>query len=81
VHVIDVSNPFWRRQREAVEGLLAQLGAGGKPAIIAWNKSDLVSDARPGEGVAVSAKTGAGLMDLRSALQQALHGTQKEIIA
>jgi GTP-binding protein HflX len=81
VHVIDVSNPFWRRQREAVEALLAQLGAGGKPVVIAWNKSDLVADAPPGDGVAVSAKTGAGLADLRAALQQALHGARREIIA
>jgi GTP-binding protein HflX len=72
LHVVDVSNPFWQRQREAVETLLAQLGAGDTPVIIAWNKTDLVPDAQFGDGVAVSAKTGAGLATLRTAIEATL---------
>jgi GTPase len=72
VHVVDISNPFWRRQREAVEKLVEQLGAAGKPTVVAWNKTDLASDLVGGEGVAVSAKTGSGLPELRAAIAQAL---------
>ena len=72
LHVIDVSNPFWERQRDAVDALLAQLGAGDKPKLVAWNKTDLTSDALPGPGIAVSAKTGSGLPALRDAISKSL---------
>ncbi|MBV8222721.1 MAG: GTPase HflX [Candidatus Eremiobacteraeota bacterium] len=89
LHVIDVSNPYWRRQRDAVETLLAQLGAGDKPAVIAWNKTDLTPQPmgngrgeRPhDEGVAVSAKTGDGLTQLRAALERSLHRKESEVHA
>ena len=81
VHVIDVSNPFWHRQRDAVEALLAQLGAGGTPTVIAWNKIDVVRHAPHEAGVAVSAKTGAGLLDLKVAMQEALHSNHGEATA
>jgi GTP-binding protein HflX len=72
LHVVDVSNPFWQRQREAVEMLLGQLGAGDVPVVIAWNKTDLAPAMPYGDGVAVSAKTGAGLPALRLAIADAL---------
>jgi GTP-binding protein HflX len=73
LHVIDASNPHWQRQRDSVDVVLRELGAVGKPTIYAWNKIDLLSydgsrrdlgDA----GVLVSAKTGVGLPELRSAM-------------
>ncbi|MBC5824166.1 MAG: GTPase HflX [Candidatus Eremiobacteraeota bacterium] len=73
LHVIDASNPFWERQRHAVEAVLRQLGAGDKPLIIAWNKIDAAEDFSAGvDGVALSAKTGAGLVKLRAVLAAAL---------
>jgi GTP-binding protein HflX len=72
LHVVDVSNPFWQRQREAVEMLLAQLGAGDVPVVIAWNKTDLAPATPFGDGIPVSAKTGAGLPALRAAIADAL---------
>ncbi|MBV8284033.1 MAG: GTPase HflX, partial [Candidatus Eremiobacteraeota bacterium] len=72
VHVVDISNPFWPRQRDAVEALLLQLGAGGKPTVLVWNKTDLGAQQPPDDGVAVSAKTGTGLSDLRARIQQTL---------
>ncbi len=68
LHVVDVSNPFWQRQREAVEAVLAQLGAGDKPTIIAWNKTDIADDSPHDGGIIVSAKTGAGLPELKRLL-------------
>jgi GTP-binding protein HflX len=73
VHVIDASNPFWERQRESVEAILAELGAGATPTIFAWNKTDL-EDQHPiaSDGIALSAKTGRGLAELKSAIADAL---------
>jgi len=68
IHVIDASNPFWSRQRESVDAILRELGAGDKPTVLAWNKSDVAGSSALGDGVAVSAKTGAGLADLRAAI-------------
>jgi GTP-binding protein HflX len=72
VHVIDASNPFWERQRSSVESILKDLEAADKPTIIAWNKTDVASAHIGGEGIAVSAKTGAGLAELRAAIENAL---------
>lgn len=68
VHVIDVSNPYWERQRSSVEAILSELGALEKPTLLAWNKTDLAETVHPREGVAVSAKTGRGLAELKAAL-------------
>ncbi len=40
VHVIDASSPMRDRQRRVVEDVLAELGAGGKPALVVYNKID-----------------------------------------
>jgi len=72
LHVIDASNPFWERQRASVEAILADLGAGDKPTIIAWNKTDVSESPHPDEGIAVSAKTGRGLRELKDAIAVAV---------
>jgi len=72
LHVIDVSNPFWERQRRSVEKILEELGAASKPAVIAWNKTDVAEARHPNEGIAVSAKTGRGLNALKETLARAL---------
>jgi len=79
VHVVDLSNPFWQRQRDAVDALLAQLGAGDKPVVMAWNKTDLTAGVVPDGGVGVSAKTGAGLPALRARIQKALTAARSEV--
>ena len=73
LHVIDASNPFWERQRDSVEAILADLGAGEKPTIVAWNKTDIAEVTHAREGVAVSARTGRGLAELKALLAQRLH--------
>ena len=72
LHVIDASNPFWERQRASVEKILAELGAGEKPTLLAWNKADIAQAGHPREGVVVSAKTGLGLGELKAAIAEAL---------
>jgi GTPase len=45
LHVVDTSSPMRERQRKVVEEVLQELGAGGKPTIIVYNKIDLSSSA------------------------------------
>jgi len=44
VHVVDASHPDARAQLEAVERVLAEIGADGTPRILALNKIDRVAD-------------------------------------
>jgi len=74
VHVRDISHPDSDAQREDVEAVLAEIGAGGEggaPLIEAWNKIDLLEAeegerveaeaARRDDVVRISALTGEGL--------------------
>jgi GTP-binding protein HflX len=70
LHVVDASHPHAQLQQEAVEAVLGELGLADRPTILVWNKIDRLGQSpfpwRPGSGrVAISAKTGVGLDDLR----------------
>lgn len=80
LHVIDSASPGRERQIEAVEKVLAEIGADKVPQLRIYNKLDLTGVA-PGVGrdeygrlhsVYVSAQTGAGLELLRDALSEML---------
>jgi GTP-binding protein HflX len=77
VHVRDISHPDSDAQREDVEAVLAEIGAGGEggaPTIEAWNKIDLLEGdetervkaeaARRDDVIRISALAGTGLDDL-----------------
>ncbi|HEX8624647.1 MAG TPA: GTPase HflX [Allosphingosinicella sp.] len=77
VHVRDISHPDSDAQREDVEAVLKEIGAGGEggaPLVEAWNKIDLLDGeggervqaeaARREEVVRISALTGEGLDEL-----------------
>ena len=68
LHVIDVSNPEWRRQADVVEALIAELGAGELPRINVYNKCDKLppGEITPhGEDICLlSARTGEGVAEL-----------------
>jgi GTP-binding protein HflX len=70
VHVVDASNPDWPRQMEAVDATLHDLHVDAKPRLIAFNKVDAVDGAPPRlpHALYVSAKSGAGVGDLRETL-------------
>lgn len=80
VHVLDVSHPAWERQRQAVEELLEELGADGKPTVLALNKTDRLPADRVAElvartgGVPISALRRTGLEELLARVAQALPG-------
>ncbi|MGE5320059.1 MAG: GTPase HflX [Hyphomicrobiaceae bacterium] len=80
LHVIDSASPGRERQIEAVDKVLAEIGADAVPQLRIYNKLDLTGVA-PGVGrdeygklqsVYVSAQTGAGLELLRDALSEIL---------
>jgi GTP-binding protein HflX len=69
VHVLDASNPDWPRQRASVEAILTELELDDKPRLMVFNKCDLATGALlPSEGLAVSARKGTGLAELRELL-------------
>src|SRR6266852_6151668 len=81
VHVVDASYPAMQRQVEAVEQVLEEIGAGGRPVVVALNKLDLLPAGTTVQlnGVAatlpsvqVSALTGAGVDDLLRCISQTL---------
>lgn len=44
IHVIDIANPYWELQRDAVYETLAELGVTEKPIITVFNKADRVKE-------------------------------------
>ncbi|MCC7182150.1 MAG: GTPase HflX [Rhodocyclaceae bacterium] len=84
LHVVDASNPGHDAQIDAVERVLAEIGASEVPTLIVWNKIDRTHVA-PGvdrdphgriRRVRLSARTGAGLSDLRAALAEMMADPQ-----
>lgn len=82
LHVIDVSQPMWELQRDAVIETLESLGAGEKPTITVFNKIDAAPrflarelvEQWPGS-VAISARTGAGMQPLLVAMERQVRAT------
>ncbi len=82
LHIVDVSNPAWELQVDAVMETITDLGAEGVQLVTVFNKIDALDDptiARelvsswPGS-VAISAKNGTGIPDLLDAVVKASHG-------
>src|ERR1700728_4340818 len=79
VHVVDGSDPEPEAQIAAVRGVLAEIGAADVPELVVVNKIDTADPvvlqalrAREPGSISVSAKTGAGLAQLRDAIEAAL---------
>ena len=79
LHVVDSASPARLREAEDVMKVLAEIGADSIPQIQVWNKID-ASGLEPGidrdeygriSRVRVSARSGAGLAELRSAVVEA----------
>jgi len=68
------------RKREVTKQMIADLGAGAKPLIEVYNKCDNAVDEGylPHGAICISAKTGAGIDNLLSALQKAVSEGKKE---
>ena len=76
LHVVDVSHPQADEQILAVNAVLEEIGAAGKPTLMVFNKTDRLASNdslnqyldRCSNAVGVSAKTGAGLSELLAEL-------------
>ncbi len=84
LHVVDASHSEWARQMDAVQATLAAIGAAELPQIEVFNKVDRLaaSAAAAMPGVAVSARDGAGIEQLRAAIADRLRErrVQREFI-
>jgi len=78
MHVVDASSEVRDAQAEAVDVVLAEIPAGAAPRLLVWNKID-VAGLQPGverdqygriSRVFVSARTGAGMEELRDAIAE-----------
>src|SRR5690606_32151945 len=90
LHVVDASSPAREAQAADVEKVLEEIGAGGVPRILVWNKIDAALTGRelaPAverdqygriTRVFVSARTGAGLDGLREAIAEFARGRAGE---
>jgi GTPase len=87
LHVVDSAAGARDEQAADVDKVLAEIGAGGIPQILVWNKIDAAGLA-PGverdeygriRRVFVSARSGAGLADLRGAIAEAAQARQPRI--
>lgn len=88
LHVVDAAAPEerMRRDMEAVDAVLEEIGAGAKPRLLVLNKSDLLDEeerrevaiAHP-DAVLVSARDGSGLERLRERIEAAFEDTLAEV--
>lgn len=82
VHVIDVSNPEWRKQVEVVDRLICDLGASETPRVEVYNKCDKKEAAEifASDGaVKVSAVTGEGIELLKKKIFDILSAGVKNL--
>ena len=77
VHVVDVSHSQAEEQIRAVDAVLSEIGADGKPTLMVFNKTDVLNGQaellnrfleRHPDGVAISAQTGDNIPSLLSEL-------------
>jgi GTPase len=88
LHVVDGSDPDPEAQITAVRDVLAEIGAAEVPELVVINKSDAADPIvverlrhREKNCVLISARTGAGLDELRDVLEEALPHRDREVRA
>jgi GTP-binding protein HflX len=88
VHVIDATAPDIPTHLATTDTVLADLGITETPMLTVWNKVDVADEGgdwrswmwRRSPGLAVSAKTGQGIDDLRCALAALLERGEREVV-
>jgi GTPase len=88
LHVVDAAAPEERRETDmhAVDEVLEEIGAGGTPRLLVFNKADLLAEEeqreallRHPDAVLVSALEGTGLERLEDAIEAAFAETLREV--
>jgi GTP-binding protein HflX len=84
LHVIDIAHPQWQDQEQAVTAVLEELGMATKPLISLYNKVDKLPHpggiaflSRRPRSVVTSAKTGAGLSELKTVIAEILESLEE----
>ena len=83
IHVIDSADPHRAEHMAVVDQLIAKLAKPGTPVIECYNKADLVpaTDIPIGENrVRISAKSGAGMEELLTAIENALGHSRHHVL-
>ena len=83
LHIVDVSNPDALKQIESVNQVLAEIGCGENPALVVFNKVDIVKKISDFEilqtlfpnAICISAKTAFGLQQLSEAVLARYRGS------
>lgn len=84
IHVIDVSNPQYENHIRVVDSVLSDLGASGKPMIMAYNKTDLAGDAdfaASDRSIGISVKENRGIDSLLKLIADTAPGKKKRVRA
>jgi GTP-binding protein HflX len=80
LHVVDASSDKQEQQMKTVYEVLEHLGAGNKPILTVYNKCDVTGDyISEKDSVAISAKAGMGMDELKEAIIQKLSHARVEV--
>jgi GTP-binding protein HflX len=83
LHVVDASSPLAGERIAVVDRVLEEIGAGGKPRLMVFNKADLIEDApyraHAFDAIEVSALRREGLERLLAAIARSFSGLREEI--
>ncbi|GAA1543355.1 GTPase HflX [Actinomadura kijaniata] len=86
LHVVDGSDPDPEAQIDAVREVFREIGADRVPEIIVINKADAADEMalarlrrREPNSIVVSARTGAGIAELRQMIEEQLPGLEAEV--
>ncbi|MGK5554971.1 GTPase HflX [Actinomadura kijaniata] len=86
LHVVDGSDPDPEAQIDAVREVFREIGADRVPEIIVINKADAADEMalarlrrREPDSIVVSARTGAGIAELRQLIEERLPGLEAEV--
>ena len=83
IHVVDASFPDHDLHVQVTEKVMNEIGAGGKPTLLLFNKTDLVPGFRPmgyrKDSLAISTKTGEGFDQLLLRIKEELFSDLKRV--
>ncbi len=82
IHVVDAANPENAQHIQVAEQVLREIGAGGKPEILVYNKCDLTGEADdipPADAVRISAKQGTGISELIGKIADTAPGKKQRV--
>jgi GTP-binding protein HflX len=75
LHVVDISNPEYKKQIDVVNEVLAKIGAKDVPVIMVYNKTDLSTfETKEKNAVVISALANTGIDELKRKIREFANG-------